>query len=1047
MTEFPGFTTRTEPLRFEFFFDRLDTCRRKGRGFSLFHADAQSVADFSSGCQQRGLAPRIVQLSSIQADEVDPAEETAAAPFVILIQDLEYADFLEIASRVADRLVFPLWYRRIPICFFSLLGREAYDPRSISGEDLHRDLPGVLRRLLAEQVHTLLERSNYQIPSPDLLTRGERAPETLFTPIEEKMRAAFEAHGLAFQPQVRLGRQTVDFLVDIQGSKVVVECESNAYPASDTSSHGAKGLARGGYPVCTFSAAQIESDVEKCIQAVQSAVQYRTLPSYGLDKDLDPSQLAAVNAASGPVRVLAPAGSGKTRTLVNRILHLLNQGIAPDRILALAFNKKARDEMQERLERRASAERGLEIRTFHSFGYEIVREALGWSFGAAAQKQTARALLRSAIQEHTQLPALRDRDPLDTFMAGLRKAKMELPELSTVTVEYGDRAYPLEPIFHSYVKKQMSASFVDFDDMIYMAVRLLLENSALRRTYQSRFEYVLIDEFQDLNEAQLLLLQIISLPENNVFAVGDDDQMIYGFRGADVKHIVEFEKRFPVTSTYVLNTNYRSSQMIIRHAGWLVSHNQDRVPKDMQPGNDARSGRFEVSGHESLLEQAKYAAAWLLAHKEKNRLNWRDYAILYRYHAYQFPVAVMLDALGIPHTPVATQQLFQTSVGMDVHAYLQVILFPKEASASDFERILRRPNKFITNQLIAQAKDWFSFIRLPQLPAQREWEHKALAEFIGLISRYSEIARVGQVSAADFLQQLKTEFGLGDYYREQSRLTDDLDQASDEGLLDVIIAMAGNYKTPVEFLKYIDKSIRDQAGEGEARSGSENPDRAAAEENQVYLSTIHRAKGREFRNVVYFNLSQATDPAQDSFIEEERRVVYVGATRAKDDLLITFTSGRPSVFLQEMALNPRYREIDHDGLQHELASARLRLERARIVLRQLEEKKLSQFALVRGVQTSFQGPSKLPDRYARADLFFRVAQTGFQRSSRLPGWLQSLIYWFQIWRIDRVLKRVDDIEAEIRAHREQTIIHLEKEIDALQEEEKMRSALFGFRPS
>lgn len=1024
MIEFPGFATRTGPLHFEFFFDRLDTCLRKGRGFSLYHADAQSVADFSSACQQRGLAPQIVQLSSIQADDADPAEGTSAPPLVILIQDLEYTDFLEIASRVADRLVFPLWYRRIPICFFSMLGREAYDPLPIRGEDLHRDLSGVLRRLLAEQVRTLLERSNYQIPSPDLLVSGDLAPEILFTPIEERMRAALEAHDLAFQPQVRLGRQTVDFLVDVQGSKVVVECESNPYHESGTSNNGAKVLSRGGYPVCAFSAAQVESDVEKCIQAVQSAVQYRTLPSYSMDKDLDPSQQAAVNAASGPVRVLAPAGSGKTRTLVNRILHLLNQGIAPERILALAFNKKARDEMQERLERRASAGQGLEIRTFHSFGYEIVREALGWTFGAAAQKQTVRTLLRSAILEHTQLPALRDRDPLDAFLAGLRKAKMELPELSTVTVEYGDRVYPLEPIFHSYVKKQMSASFVDFDDMIYMAVRLLLENSALRRTYQSRFEYVLVDEFQDLNEAQLLLLQIISLPENNVFAVGDDDQMIYGFRGADVKHIVEFEKRFPVAATYVLNTNYRSSRMIIRHAGWLVAHNQDRVPKDMQPGSEARPGRFEVSGHDSLLEQARYAANWLATHKEQNRLNWRDYAILYRYHAYQFPVAVMLDALGIPHTPVASQQLFQTSVGMDVHAYLQVILFPKEANASDFERILRRPNKFLTNQLIAQSKDWYSFLRLPQLPNQRDWERKTLADFIGLISRFSEIARVGQVSSADFLQLLKTEFGLGDFYREQSRLTDDLDQASDEGLLDVMIAMAGNYKTPVEFLKYIDKSIRDQDGEAETKSGNENPDPEKADDNQVFLSTIHRAKGREFRNVVYFNLSQTSaDPTQVTFLEEERRVVYVGATRAKDDLLITFTSGRPSAFLREMALHPRYRDVDDDDLQQALTSARLRLERARVYLRQLEEKKRSQIALFRGL-------TKPPE--------------GSRKSS---GWSQWLLHKFQLWRIDRALKRIESSEAQIRAHREQTIIPLEGEINAMQEEEKMRSALLGVRQS
>ena len=421
-----------------------------------------------------------------------------------------------------------------------------------------------------------------------------------------------------------------------------------------------------------------------------------------------PSQREAVASVSGPIRVLAPAGSGKTKTLVNRILHLLNQGIAAERILALAFNKKARDEMQDRLERRGAE--GVEVRTFHSFGYEIVREGSGWTFGGSTQKKTAKALMRAAILEHTQLPGLRNQDPLEAFLDGLRRAKMELPALSTVTVEYGDKLYPLEPIFHSYLKKQLSDNFMDFDDMIYLAVRLLLENSALRRTYQSRFEFVLVDEFQDLNEAQLLLLQIIGLPENNIFAVGDDDQMIYGFRGADVKHIVEFEKRFPVASSRVLNTNYRSSRMIVRHTNWLIRHNRERVSKDIQPRRDAQPGRFEVTGGDSLLEQATFAANWLAEHKKQNKRDWKDYAVLYRYNAYQFPVALMLDALGIPHSPVATQPLFQSSVGMDVYSYLQVMLFPNEANASDFERILKRPNKYLTNQLIAQGKDWISFL-------------------------------------------------------------------------------------------------------------------------------------------------------------------------------------------------------------------------------------------------------------------------------------------------------------------------------------------------
>ena len=192
MQELPGFTppTNPEPLSFDFFFDRLDTCLRKGRGFSLFQADAACVTDFSEQCERRGRVPFTIQLSSVQTG----AGEIPAAPgFVIIVQDLPYADFMERAAVIADRIVFPLWFRRIPICLFSWLGREAYVTKPIKGEDLHRDFALVIRALLAEQALTLLERSNYQIASPELLDPG--AQKILFTPIEEKVKVpGFRMH-------------------------------------------------------------------------------------------------------------------------------------------------------------------------------------------------------------------------------------------------------------------------------------------------------------------------------------------------------------------------------------------------------------------------------------------------------------------------------------------------------------------------------------------------------------------------------------------------------------------------------------------------------------------------------------------------------------------------------------------------------------------------------------------------------------------------------------------------------------------------------------
>jgi superfamily I DNA/RNA helicase len=458
--------------------------------------------------------------------------------------------------------------------------------------------------------------------------------------------------------------------------------------------------------------------------------------------------------------------------------------------------------------------------------------------------------------------------------------------------------------------------------------------------------------------------------------------------------------------------------MLVRHTGWLIRRNLDRVPKGIQARRAAPAGRFEVSGHASLLEQAKFTAGWLAEHKKKNNLNWRDYAVLYRYNAYEFPVAVMLDAMGIPHSPVATQQLFQSGVGMDIYSYLQVILFPGEAKSLDFERILKRPNRYFSNQLVAQAKDWISFLRLPLLTPLRDWERQSLVDFIVRIERIAHTAQVTRVSAADFLQVLKTEFCLAEFYHEQSRLSDDLDQASDEGLLDVITALAASYKTPLEFFKFICKSMADPEGRSDNAPANGNPEREPADANEVHLSTIHRAKGREFRNVVYFNLSQAaSDPKQASFIEEERRVAYVAATRPKNDLLITFASTKPSDFLWEIALNPAYADVDEDELKRRLIFSQLQLEHARVLLQQLEEKKKNQIG-------SFRELTKT-------------------QSAKRAAWLQWLFNKIQLWRIDRALAQIKDTDQQIKTHKEAAIAPLERDLQAMEAEERMRAALPG----
>jgi DNA helicase-2/ATP-dependent DNA helicase PcrA len=333
--------------------------------------------------------------------------------------------------------------------------------------------------------------------------------------------------------------------------------------------------------------------------------------------------------------------------------------------------------MQNRLQ-----EKGIyssEIRTFHSFGYKIVRESFNWKFQDNGNRRTKRNLLRNAVSKKYPIPARRNRDPIDVFQDALRQAKMELIPLEEIKVEYENKIYPFQEVFLNYIESQKQISFMDFDDMIYLAIRALLDDDLLREQYQDKFEYILVDEYQDLNQAQLILLHLISLPENNIFVVGDDDQMIYGWRGAEIRHILDFNKRYSITKNIVLSTNYRSSKKIIRHAKWLINHNQERVAKEIRPRKGAKSGNFELTVHNTLWEQAKAAADWILVNHSKHELRWNDFAILFRYNAFQFPLAMALDQVKIPHSPVMGEHLFQTKVGEDVFAYLSIILHPSEA--------------------------------------------------------------------------------------------------------------------------------------------------------------------------------------------------------------------------------------------------------------------------------------------------------------------------------------------------------------------------------
>jgi DNA helicase-2/ATP-dependent DNA helicase PcrA len=844
---------------------------------------------------------------------------------------------------------------------------------------------------------------NYQFTSPEFLSLSP--DKTIFTPIELILKDALEKASLSYESQVKIGRHYIDFFVINEEQKFIVECDGRDYHTIEHDSERDKILLNEGYPILHFSGSEINHNVQNCIETIKSSSHLTKRHSFEIDVDLDESQKKAKEFISGPIRVLAPAGSGKTKTLVNRVVNLINNGIPPERILALAFNKKASEEMKLRLVNKQITD--VEVLTFHSLGLRIVRDALHWSFDGQNEKAGTRDLISQAVQKHIQLPHKRNWDPLDVFLDALRRTKMELPPISEVTVEAGEKFFPFEPIFKSYIELQYKHNFFNFDDMIYLAIRILLDDDSLRSHYQNQFQYLLVDEFQDLNRAQLLFLQILSLPENNVFIVGDDDQMIYGWRGAEVRHIIDFHKRYPVSQDCTLSTNYRSSRKIVYHSKWLIDHNKDRVSKNIHPRVDAPKGYFDIDLCDNLWEQALSAAEWITKFKTENNLQWKDFAVLFRLQAYQFPIAMVLDSKQIPHSPVSSNRLFKTRVGGDVYSYLSVIMHPEDASSNEYKVILERPNKYLTNEIISAVTDWTTFCDAPQKEGLKGWESEKLKDFIRRIETLNRLSLQPTATPHSMLTQLNVEIGLGAFYKDQSRLSTELDEASDDVLFEVIISVAKNFERLDTFYQYIHQTIENDSS---ISSSDEPPNR-----DEVSLTTIHKTKGNEYPNIVYFNMSQDSRLTEESDIEEERRVTYVGVTRAREGIFITALKSKPSKFLPEVAFNPELKSFSTVKLQSEIS---------------LNNRQL------------FQLQHKVDIRQSKKNYFLdKFPELRGEHVVQSYSLLANAFSWWREKRIETTLKKIDSLENEILQITQNQMRPLSERIEFLETEVQLRNKI------
>ena len=496
-----------------------------------------------------------------------------------------------------------------------------------------------------------------------------------------------------------------------------------------------------------------------------------------------------------------------------------------------------------------------------------------------------------------------------------------------------------------------------FDDQIYFAVADMLADPAHRAFIQARFDHVLVDEFQDLNGAQLALVDVLSRPHRRLFVVGDDDQLIYGWRQADPRGILEFHRRMPPkpwSATYTLCTNYRCSRAVVETGARLVANNVVREAKDIRPRAGAQDGAVRFCGAPSWPERAAAMCAFLRAEKARLGCGWRDLAVLCRYRSQQLLVALALDAGDVPRTPALGCTLFTHPAAVLLRAYLDLARAPDELPGPALSGLLNRPNRYVSaaaaDDVATAARPWAHVRALAaKEPAFGPRPLSALIELVeaagpriaaaledgaGAMPASPDTpaspapdspassAPVAPVLAEDLVWTVVEAFGLDDHWAAEADAAAAGDGAGSDGagpleVVDSLLLLAQTYPDPVTYLRTWDRLRSDE--EAHLGVADDTLSREESEEDLVVIGTIHAAKGREYDSIVIPDYDCDTSRWSAAEVEEERRVVYVGVTRARDAALFTLdtSSGFVHPFLRELVEEPEPGE--HDALAAWLA--------------------------------------------------------------------------------------------------------------------------------
>ncbi len=620
-----------------------------------------------------------------------------------------------------------------------------------------------------------------------------------------------------------------------------------------------------------------------------------------LDKNsVNEAQYRAITHGAGAMLVLAGPGSGKTFVVTQRIKYLIEQyHVKPDGILVITFTKAAAAEMQDRFARLNEGKLyPVHFGTFHSVFFQILRHTYRFTAQNIIRERDKYRFLTQIIGEMPE--EIRGQAQIDDNIELLQNLLSEISavknngitpqEIQSTTVSQAEFEY----IFQRYKQEMNRCRLIDFDDMVLLCRNLLVERPDTLKLWQERFQYILVDEFQDICSLQYEVVRMLAKPQDNLFIVGDDDQSIYGFRGSKPEIMMNFTKDYPEAQQVLLNVNYRSKQGIVDTAGKLIAHNKVRFAKEVKAQNEQTDG-VNIYSFSSKLKQAENIGLLIKQYMEQPGAKYSDIAILYRTNNHTVYTANKLMKEGIPfYMKEKPKNIYDSPIAKDIIAYLNYALY--ENCLEDFLRIMNRPVRYIKKSTVPRQA-----FRMEALIQNNKSTEYVVQNIVDLYDALRFIKGLNPFSAVNFIRK-----GIGyEAFLKKQALENGRDAAKEIEMLEELMQLAKDFETIPEWLEHIQNYDTIMCEITQQENGLKS-----AGTDAVSMVTMHSSKGLEWKVVILPDVNEGVVPHKkavtDNELEEERRMFYVAMTRAKESLFLFYIQEKeagnllPSRFLDEI---------------------------------------------------------------------------------------------------------------------------------------------------